>query len=88
MAQPNALVPAERDTALAYVLWFGGFFGVCGLHQIYMGRYASGLLWFFTGGLCFVGQFIERTAPTSVRGRQGGPSRKSATVAACRGSIR
>jgi TM2 domain-containing membrane protein YozV len=59
MAQPNALVPAEKDTALAYVLWFGGFFGFCGLHRIYMGRYASGLLWLFTGGLCFVGQFID-----------------------------
>ena len=60
MARPNALVPTEeKDTALAYVLWFGGFFGVCGLHRIYMGRWASGLLWLFTGGLCFVGQFID-----------------------------
>ena len=24
-----------------------------------MGRWASGLLWLFTGGLCFVGQLID-----------------------------
>ena len=54
----NQLAP-RRDTALAYVLWFGGFFGLAGLHRIYMGRVASGLLWLFTGGLCMVGQVID-----------------------------
>ena len=43
---------SKSDLALAYVLWFGGFFGFAGLHRIYMGRIASGLLWLFTGGLC------------------------------------
>ncbi len=54
----NALEP-RKDTGLAYVLWIGGFFGLAGLHRIYMGRVGTGLLWLFTGGLCFVGQFID-----------------------------
>ena len=54
----NELAP-RRDKALAYVLWFGGFFGLAGLHRIYMGRVASGLLWLFTGGLCLVGQLVD-----------------------------
>lgn len=54
----NALVPA-KDPALAYVLWIGGFFGFSGLHRMYMGRWVSGFIWFFTFGLCLVGQFID-----------------------------
>ena len=53
-----ALAP-RRDTTLAYVLWLGPFFGVCGLHRLYMGRWVSGLIWFCTGGLCFVGQLVD-----------------------------
>ena len=49
----------RRDRALAYLLWMGGFFGVCGLHRIYMGRVWSGLLYVCTGGLCFIGQFVD-----------------------------
>ena len=58
MMTDTALVP-RKDAALAYVLWIGGFFGMAGLHRMYMGRWGSGLLWFFTGGLCLVGQLID-----------------------------
>ncbi len=54
----TALVP-QKDLSLAYVLWFGGFLGLSGLHRMYMGRWASGILWFATGGLCLVGQVID-----------------------------
>ncbi len=54
----NALT-TRKDTALAYLLWVGGLMGFCGLHRLYMGRIGSGLLWLFTGGLCFVGQIID-----------------------------
>jgi len=54
----NALTP-KKDSTVGYLLWMGGLIGFCGLHRIYMGRWASGLLWFFTGGLCFIGQFID-----------------------------
>jgi len=49
----------ERSVALAYMLWLPSFLGVFGLHRLYAGRWASGLLWMFTGGLCGVGQFID-----------------------------
>ena len=49
----------ERNVAIAYVLWLPSFFGVCGLHRLYAGRWVSGLIWLFTGGLCGVGQFID-----------------------------
>lgn len=58
MSEQTALAH-RKDSALAYVLWIGGMFGFCGLHRLYMGRVASGLLWFFTGGLCFVGQLVD-----------------------------
>jgi len=54
----NALVP-RKDTGMAYVLWLGCVFGLCGLHRIYMGRYASGVLWLLTGGLCGIGQLVD-----------------------------
>jgi len=56
--EDTALVP-RKDTGLAYVLWLGGLLGVAGLHRLYMGRFWSGLLWMFTGGLCMVGQVID-----------------------------
>jgi TM2 domain-containing membrane protein YozV len=49
----------NKDTAIGYLLWVGCFFGFCGLHRIYSGRIVSGLIWFFTGGLCGVGQIID-----------------------------
>lgn len=54
----TSLVP-QKDLSLAYVLWIGGFLGFAGLHRMYMGRWASGLLWIATGGLCLVGQIVD-----------------------------
>jgi TM2 domain-containing membrane protein YozV len=53
------MVRSERSVVLAYALWFAGFFFISGLHRFYMGRWVSGLLWLFTGGLCGVGQLID-----------------------------
>ena len=44
---------------VAYLLWLGAFFGLCGLHRLYVGRWISGVLWLMTGGLCGVGQVID-----------------------------
>ncbi len=44
---------------IAYLLWLLSFLGFCGIHRFYLGRPLTGLLWFFTGGLCFVGQVID-----------------------------
>jgi len=47
------------DTTTAYVLWLIGFLGFFGLHRLYMGRWISGILYLFTGGLCFVGHIVD-----------------------------
>ncbi len=49
----------ERSLTVAYVLWLLGFVGLCGLHRFYIGRPLSGLVWLLTGGLFFVGQFVD-----------------------------
>ena len=53
----DQLVPhqKERDTGMAYILWLASFVGLAGIHRLYMGRWVSGLIWLFTGGLCMVG---------------------------------
>ena len=48
-----------KDKALAYILLVLGFFGFCGIHRFYMGKWGTGLLWFFTGGLLLIGQIID-----------------------------
>jgi TM2 domain-containing membrane protein YozV len=48
-----------RSTGLAYLLWCTGFFGACGVHRFYAGKYASGILWLLTGGLLGIGQFLD-----------------------------
>ena len=57
-SESTALAP-RRDVALSYVLWFGGFLGLCGLHRFYMGRWVSGLIWMGTLGFCGVGQLVD-----------------------------
>ena len=34
-------------------------FGFCGIHRFYTGRWVSGLIWLFTGGLLFIGQLVD-----------------------------
>ena len=35
------------------------FFGVLGIHRMYLGKWATGLLWFFTGGLIGIGYIYD-----------------------------
>ena len=44
---------------LGYSLWCGWFVGLAGLHRIYMGKYATGLLWMCTFGLFGFGQIFD-----------------------------
>ena len=55
----NELVKSKRETGLAYGLWALSLVGFAGVHRLYMGRWVSGLIWLFTGGLCFVGTIID-----------------------------
>ncbi|MEB3268503.1 MAG: NINE protein [Leptolyngbya sp.] len=52
--------PSEHKRVVtSYLLWVAGFVGIAGLHRLYNGKIFTGLLWFFTGGLLGVGQFID-----------------------------
>ena len=48
-----------RSAPVAYLLWLPCAAGVCGLHRLYAGRYASGVLWLVTFGLCGMGQLAD-----------------------------
>jgi len=54
---PAGISPLKRLWAL---LLCGGFMiGLPGLHRFYVGKIGTGLLWFFTGGLCGIGQIVD-----------------------------
>ncbi|MBK6289160.1 MAG: TM2 domain-containing protein [Gammaproteobacteria bacterium] len=50
---------SEKHThsmVMGYVLWIFGFMGA---HRFYYGKRVSGVIWFFTLGLLFIGWFID-----------------------------
>ena len=58
----SAIVPSQRvknRKFTSYLLWFAGFFWLCGLHRLYNGKTASGILWLCTLGLFGIGQFVD-----------------------------
>ncbi len=48
-----------KSTAVSYLLWILGGFGVLGLHRFYLGRWVTGLIWLLTGGLLGLGAIID-----------------------------
>lgn len=48
-----------KEPAIGYLLWLLGLIGLCGMHRFYMGKWITGLLWFFTLGLLGIGQLID-----------------------------
>jgi serine/threonine protein kinase len=65
-SQPAVARPTEKDLGFAYFWWF--LFGFCGGHKFYLGRTGWGLLYLFTGGLFFIGWFIDFfTLPAQVQ---------------------
>lgn len=54
-----AQIVAVKSVAVTYLLWILGCFGVLGLHRFYLGRWVTGLIWFLTGGLFFVGALVD-----------------------------
>jgi len=49
----------QPHTGTAYLLWLLCFVGLCGIHRFYSGRWVTGLIWLFTGGLLFIGQLVD-----------------------------
>ena len=50
---------------VAYLLWF--FFGFLGIHKFYLNKIIIGILYIFTGGLLFIGWFVDLfTLPSQV----------------------
>lgn len=48
-----------RSTGISYLLWCLCFVGFCGIHRFYNGKWVTGLIWFFTGGLVLIGQLVD-----------------------------
>lgn len=48
-----------KSSGLAYLLWCACFFGGCGIHRLYLGKYGTGVLYLFTFGLFGIGQLID-----------------------------
>jgi TM2 domain-containing membrane protein YozV len=48
-----------RSKTTAYLLWCLCFVGLCGIHRFYAGKWVTGLIWLFTGGLLLVGQIVD-----------------------------
>lgn len=52
----------------AYLLWLPSLFGLSGLHRFYLGKFGTGILFFFTGGLLGIGTVYDAlTLPAQVR---------------------
>ncbi len=49
----------RKQRTIALVLCILGFFGIAGLHRMYVGKVGSGILHFFTGGICMIGTIYD-----------------------------
>jgi TM2 domain-containing membrane protein YozV len=56
----NGTVPLSRKSKMvALILCALGFFGLAGLHKMYVGKIGSGILYFITCGWFFIGTIID-----------------------------
>lgn len=50
---------SDKRKMTALILCVIGFFGVGGLHRIYVGKIGTGLLWLLTGGFFYIGTIVD-----------------------------
>ena len=55
-------MPPRKSKMTALVLCILGFFGIAGLHRMYVGKVGSGILHFFTYGICVIGTVVDLIA--------------------------
>ena len=53
----DALTPSSKNKTVALVLAI--VLGYLGIHRFYAGKVGTGILWFFTGGIFFVGWIVD-----------------------------
>lgn len=62
-ATPGALAPIDVEqvshTTVSYLFWLAWLMGFGGLHRLYNGKIATGILWMCTWGLFGVGQLVD-----------------------------
>ena len=49
----------RKSKMVALILCILGFFGLAGIHRMYVGKVGSGFLHLITGGICFIGTVID-----------------------------
>ena len=52
-------LPPRKSKTVALILCILGFFGLAGLHRMYVGKVGSGVLHLFTYGICVIGTVID-----------------------------
>ena len=53
------IMASPKSKMVALVLCIIGFFGLAGLHRLYVGKVGTGILYFFTAGFFFIGTVID-----------------------------
>lgn len=60
----------RANIVVAYALWGLGLFGLNGIHRFYLGKPVTGLIWLFSRGFLYIGQFCDLfLIPSMVKGR-------------------
>ena len=58
----NGIVYPKKSKIVALILCIIGFFGLAGLHRMYVGKVGSGILHLLTYGICFIGTVVDLIA--------------------------